>query len=106
MKSTLNQEPTLPGNRASSSTSETLLDSMLGASNANVAQQGNSVNQIQKANSAAVRIGPLRCCLIQKSSLTCQFSSFRSSMAFFRATCSRFFCTAVLGFWISDVGGP
>lgn len=44
-KSTLNQEPTLPGNRASSSTSETLLDSMLGASNANVAQQRNSVNQ-------------------------------------------------------------
>lgn len=44
-KSTLNQEPTLPGNRASSSTSETLLDSMLGASDANVAQQGNSVNQ-------------------------------------------------------------
>ena len=44
-KSTLNQEPTLPGNRASSSTSETLLDSMLGASNANVAQRDNSVNQ-------------------------------------------------------------
>lgn len=44
-KSTLNQEPTLPGNRASSSTSETLLDSMLGASDANVAQQDNSVNQ-------------------------------------------------------------
>lgn len=44
-KSTLNQEPTLPGNRASSSTSETLLDSMLGASDANVAQRDNSVNQ-------------------------------------------------------------
>lgn len=44
-KSTLNQEPTLPGNRASSSTSETLLDNMLGASDANVAQQDNSVNQ-------------------------------------------------------------
>ena len=106
MRSTLNQEPTLPRNRASSSTSETLLDSMLGASNANVAQRGNSVNQIQQENSAAVHTGPLRCCLIQKSSLTCQCSSFRSSVAFFRAACSRFFCAAVLGFWISDVGGP
>ena len=49
-KSTLNQEPTLPGNRASSSTSETLLDSMLGASDANVAQRDNSVNQNVSAN--------------------------------------------------------
>lgn len=49
-KSTLNQEPTLPGNRASSSTSETLLDSMLGASNANVAQSSTPVNQNVSAN--------------------------------------------------------
>ena len=49
-KSTLNQEPTLPGNRASGSTSETLLDSMLGAPNDNVAQLSNSVNQNVSAN--------------------------------------------------------
>lgn len=71
-----------------------------------VPQSPSSVNRIQKTNSAAVHTGPLRCCLIQKSSLTRQCSSFRSSMAFFRAACSRFFCAAVLGFWISDVGGP
>lgn len=44
-KSTLNQESTLPVNRASDGTSETLLDSMLGASNQNVAQEADSVNR-------------------------------------------------------------
>lgn len=71
-----------------------------------VPQSPASVNQIQQENSAAVHTGPLRCCFIQKSSLTRQCSSFRSSMAFLRAACFRFFCAAVLGFWISDVGGP
>ena len=44
-KSTLNQESTLPVNRASDGTSETFLDSMLGASNQNVAQSVDSVNR-------------------------------------------------------------
>ena len=44
-KSTLNQESTLPANRASDGTSETFLDSMLGASNQNVAQSVDSVNR-------------------------------------------------------------
>ncbi len=44
-KSTLNQESTLPVNRASDGTSETLLDSMLGAFNQNVAQPVDSVNR-------------------------------------------------------------
>lgn len=44
-KSTLNQESTLPANRASDGTSETFLDSILGASNQNVAQAADSVNR-------------------------------------------------------------
>ena len=57
-KSTLNQESTLPVNRASDGTSETLLDSMLGASNQNVAQAADSVNRENVGAGASTGAAP------------------------------------------------
>lgn len=57
-KSTLNQESTLPVNRASDGTSETLLDSMLGASNQNVAQAADSVNRENVGADASTGAAP------------------------------------------------
>nr|DAH51216.1 MAG TPA: hypothetical protein [Caudoviricetes sp.] len=57
-QSTLNQESTLPVNRASDGTSETLLDSMLGASNQNVAQPVDSVNRENVGADASTGAAP------------------------------------------------
>lgn len=57
-KSTLNQESTLPVNRASDGTSETFLDSMLGASNQNVAQAADSVNRENVGADASTGAAP------------------------------------------------
>ena len=57
-QSTLNQESTLPVNRASDGTSETLLDSMLGASNQNVAQSVDSVNRENVGADASTGAAP------------------------------------------------
>ncbi len=57
-KSTLNQESTLPANRASDGTSETFLDSMLGASNQNVAQAADSVNRENVGADASTGAAP------------------------------------------------
>nr|DAK53238.1 MAG TPA: hypothetical protein [Caudoviricetes sp.] len=57
-QSTLNQESILPVNRASDGTSETLLDSMLGASNQNVAQAADSVNRENVGADASTGAAP------------------------------------------------
>lgn len=57
-KSTLNQESTLPANRASDGTSETFLDSILGASNQNVAQAADSVNRENVGADASTGAAP------------------------------------------------
>lgn len=57
-QSTLNQESTLPVNRASDGTSETLLDNMLGASNQNVAQAADSVNRENVGADASTGAAP------------------------------------------------